>query len=130
MARRKLPTKPHKRSSAQFVPVPYDMLKHLNFRRLSADAVRVWLEMHLGYYGINNGEIGFSVRQAADCLHSGSGKASKAINELIEARFIVCTRDSSFNMKTRRAREWMLTTQPMGMGAASNEWKKITVPSK
>ena len=130
MARRKLPTKPHKRSSAQFVPVPYDMLKHPNFRRLSADAVRVWLEMHLGYYGINNGEIGFSVRQAADCLHSGSGKASKAINELIEARFIVCTRDSSFNMKTRRAREWMLTTQPMGMGAASNEWKKITVPSE
>ena len=128
MARRKLPTKPQKRSSAQFVPVPYDMLKHPNFRRLSADAVRVWLEMHLGYYGINNGEIGFSVRQAADCLHSGSGKASKAINELIEARFIICTRDSSFHMKTRRAREWMLTTQPMGMGAASNEWKKITVP--
>ena len=130
MARKKLPTKPHKPSSAQFVPVPYDMLKHPNFRRLSADAVRVWLEMHLGYYGINNGEIGFSVQQAMDCLHSGSGRASKAINELIEARFIVCTRDSSFNMKTRRARGWMLTTQPMGMGAASNEWKKITVPSK
>ena len=130
MARRKLPIKPLKRSSAQFVPVTYDMLKHPNFRRLSADAVRVWLEMHLGYYGINNGEIGFSVQQAMDCLHSGSGRASKAINELIEARFIICTRDSSFNMKTRRAREWMLTTQPTGMGAASNEWKKITVPSE
>ena len=104
------------------------MLKHPNFRCLSADAVRVWLEMHRGYHGVNNGEIGFSVQQAMDCLHSGSGRASKAINELIEARFIICTRDSSFNMKTRRAREWMLTTQPTGMGAASNEWKKITVP--
>jgi hypothetical protein len=92
--------------------------------------VRVWLEIHLAYNGSNNGEIGFSVQNAMDCLHSGSGKASKAINELIEARFIVCTRDSSFNMKTRRARECMLTTQPMGMGAASNEWKKITVPSE
>ena len=80
--------------------------------------------------GSNNGEIGFSVQQAMDCLRSGSGRASKAINELIEARFIVCTRDSSFNMKTRRARGWMLTNQPMGMGAASNEWKKITVPSE
>ena len=128
MARRKLPIKPHKRSSEQFVLVPFAMLKHPNFRRLSADAVRVWLEMHLGYYGINNGEIGFSVQQAMDCLHSGSGRASKAINELIEARFIICTRDSSFYMKTGRAREWMLTTQPTGMGAASNEWKKITVP--
>ena len=128
MARRKLPTKPHKRSSTQFVPIPYDMLKHPNFRRLSPDAVRVWLEMHLGYHGMNNGEIGFSVQKAMDCLHSGSGRASKAINELIEARFIICTRDSSFHMKTGRAREWMLTTQPTGMGAASNEWKKITVP--
>lgn len=128
MARSKLPTKPHKRSSAQFVPVLYEMLKHPNFRRLSPDAVRVWLEMHLGYHGINNGEIGFSVQKAMACLHSGSGRASKAINELIEARFIICTRDSSFHMKTGRAREWMLTTQPTGMGAASNEWKKITVP--
>ena len=128
MARRKLPIKPLKRSSAQFVPVTYDMLKHPNFRRLSADAVRVWLEIHRGYHGVNNGEISFSVQRAMDCLHSGSGRASKAINELIEARFIICTRDSSFHMKTRRAREWMLTTQPMGMGAASNEWKKFTVP--
>jgi hypothetical protein len=106
------------------------MLKHPNFRRLSADAVRVWLEMHLGYYGINNGEIGFSVRQAAACLHSGLGRASKAINELTEAGFIICMRDSSFNVKNRSSREWMLTTQPMEIGAASNEWKKITVPSE
>ncbi len=128
MARRKLPIKPLKRSSAQFVPVPYDMLKHPNFRRLSADAVRVWLEIHRGYHGVNNGEISFSVQQAMHCLHIGSGRASKAINELIEARFIICTRDSSFHMKTGKAREWMLTTQPTGMGAASNEWKKFTVP--
>ena len=128
MARRKLPIKPLKRSSAQFVPVTYDMLKHPNFRRLSADAVRVWLEIHRGYHGVNNGEISFSVQQAMHCLHSGSGRASKAINELIEARFIICTRDSSFHMKTGRAREWMLTTQPTGMGAASKELKKFTVP--
>ena len=129
MTRRKLPTKPHKRSSEQFVLVLFAMLKHPNFRRRSPEAVRAWLEMHVGYNGINNGDFGFSVQNAMDCLHSGSGKASKAINELIEARFIVCKRDSSFNMKTRRAREWMLTTQPMGMGAASNERKKFTVSS-
>ena len=128
MARRKLPIKPLKRSSAQFVPVTYDMLKHPNFRRLSTDAVRIWLEIHRGYHGVNNGEISFSVQQAMHCLHSGSGRASKAINELIKARLIICTRDSSFHMKTGRAREWMLTTQPTGMGAASNEWKKFTVP--
>ena len=124
MPRKKLPIKPHKRSNAQFVSVPYAMLKHPNFRALSADAKAVWLEIHLGFYGSNNGCISFSVRQAAECLHSGMGRASKAINELIAARFIICMRDSSFNMKSGRAREWMLTTQPMGIGAASNDWKK------
>ena len=121
MARRHLLIKPHKRSSAQFVPVPYDILKHPNFRRLSADAVRVWLEMHFGYFGINNGDIGFSVRQAAACLHSWLGRGSKALDELKEAKFIICMRDSSFNMKNRRSREWKLTIQPMEIGAASNE---------
>lgn len=124
MARNKLPIKPHKRDKGQHVRVPYDMIKHPNFRLLSADAVRVWLEMHIGFNGSNNGSISFSVRQAAECLHSGMSRAKKAIDELIAAQFIICTRDSSFNMKTRRAREWMLTTQPMGIGAASNDWKK------
>ena len=124
MARRKLQIKPHKRDKGQYVRVPYDMIKHPNFRALSADAKAVWLEIHLGFHGSNNGSIGFSVRQAAECLHSGMSRAKKAIDELIAAQFIICTRGSSFNMKTGRAREWMLTTQPMGIGAASNDWKK------
>ena len=56
-----------------------------------------------------------------DCLHSGFGRASKAINELMEARFIICKRESSFNMNTGRAREWMLTTQPMEIGSSCND---------
>ena len=124
LVRKKPPIKPHKRDKGQHVRVPYDMIKHPNFRLLSADAVRVWLEMHIGFNGSNNGCISFSVRQAAECLHSGMGRALKAINQLIAVQFIICTRDSSFNMKSGRAREWILTTQPMGIGAASNDWKK------
>ena len=124
MPRKKLPIKPYKRDKGQYVRVPYDMIKHPNFRALSADAKAVWLEIHLGFNGSNNGSIGFSVRKAAECLHSGMGRAKKAIDELIAGHFIICKRGSSFNMKTGRAREWMLTTQPMEVGAASNDWKK------
>ena len=120
MARRKLQIKPHKRDKGQHVRVPYDMIKHPNFRALSADAKAVWLEIHLGFHG----SIGFSVRQAAECLHSGMSRAKKAIDDLIAAQFIMCNRGFSFNMKIGRGREWMLTTQPMGIGAASNDWKK------
>lgn len=128
MSRRKPPHKPHKRGNEQYVAIPYAWLRHPNFRRLSADAVRVFLEMHLGYNGYNNGQIGFSVRQAAHCLHSGAGRAKRAIDELEQFCFVECTRESSFNLKTKKAREWRLTTQPMEIGAASNDWKKITVP--
>ena len=124
MARKKLPIKPHKRDKGQHVRVPYDMIKHPNYRELSADAKAVSLEIHLGFHGSNNGSMGFSLRQAAECLHSGMSRAKKAIDELIAAQFIICTRGSSFNMKTGRAREWMLTTQPMGIGTAINDWKK------
>ena len=75
--------------------------------------------MHLGFYGSNNGSVGFSVRQAAACLHSGQGRAKKALDELERLRFIECTRQSSFNVKTKTAREWRLTTQPIAKGAAS-----------
>ena len=124
MPSRKPPHKPQKRGNEQYVAIPYAWLRHPNFRRLSSDAVRVFLEMHLGFYGSNNGSVGFSVRQAAACLHSGQGRAKKALDELERLRFIECTRQSSFNVKTKTAREWRLTTQPMDKGAASNDWKK------
>ena len=128
MPSRKPPHKPHKRGNEQYVAIPYAWLRHPNFRRLSSDAVRVFLEMHLGFHGHNNGQIGFSVRQAKDCLHSGGGRATRAINQLEQLCFIECTRESSFNLKTKMAREWRLTTQPIEKGAAGHDWKKITVP--
>ena len=128
MPRSKLPIKPHKQGRGQYVAIPYDWLRHPNFRRLSPDAVRVFLEMHLGFHGHNNGQIGFSVRQAKECLHSGDGRAKRALDQLERLCFIECTRQSSFNLKTKKAREWRLTTQPMDKGAAGNDWKKITPP--
>ena len=64
------------------------------------------------------------MRQGLECLYSGMSRAERAIDEMIAAHLTICTGDSSFNMKTRRAREWMLTTQPIGISAVSNDWKK------
>ena len=124
----KLPIKPFKEGKGQYVAIPYAWLRDPRFRYLSADAFRVFVEMHLGFHGSNNGSIGFSVRQAAACLHSGSGRAKRAIDELEQLRFVECTRQSSFNLKTKHSREWRLTTQPMEKGPPGHDWKKITVP--
>ena len=124
MGRHKHPGKPHKRDKGQYVAIPYAMIKHGSFKALSADAVRVLIEMHLGFHGYNNGQIGFSIRQAMNCLGSGSGRAKKALDKLQELQFIACHAQSSFNMKTKKAREWEITYQPMPKGPPSHLWKK------
>ena len=124
MGRHKYPGKPHKRDKGQYVAIPYSMLRHPAYQALSADARCILTQMHLGFHGHNNGEIGFSIRQAMECLGSGSGRAKKALDKLQELKFIVCHAQSSFTMKTKKAREWEITFQPMPNGLASNLWKK------
>ena len=123
MSKRKHPGKPHKRAEGQHVRLPYSLLRHPAFQALSADAIRVLIQMHLGFHGYNNGRVGFSVRQAAECLHSGSGRATRAIDQLQEYGFIICHAQSSFNMKTKKSREWEITFQDMPNGPPSHTWK-------
>lgn len=125
MGRNKHPGKPHKRTNGQYIGLPYAMLRHSAFQALSADAVRVLIQMHLGFHGMNNGQIGFSLRQAQLCLQSGSERAKRAFDQLQDYGFIVCHSNSSFTMKTKRAREWEITFQPMPDGHTSHKWRKI-----
>ena len=125
MAKNKHPGKPHKRNHGQFVAIPYSMIEHPSYKALSPDAKCVLVEMHLGFHGHNNGRVGFSIRQAAECLHSGKGRATRAMNELQERRFIICHAQSSFNMKTKKSREWEITFREMPNGPPSHAWKKL-----
>jgi hypothetical protein len=50
MTRRKHPGKPHKRDKGQFVAIPYAMLRHAAFMALSPDAIRILLQIHLGFH--------------------------------------------------------------------------------
>jgi hypothetical protein len=124
MSRRKHPGKPHKRDKSQYVGLPYAMLKDPAFMALSSDAVRVLIQMHLVFHGMNNGQISFSTRQAMQCLQSGSERAKRALDQLQVTGFIVCHAQSSFTMKTKKAREWEITFRPMPNGPPSHLWKK------
>ena len=125
MGRRKHPGKPHKRAEGQYLLLPYAMIKHPSFKALSASAVRVLIEMSLGFHGHNNGQIGFGVRQARKCLGSGQGKAKQALDQLQEYGFIVCHFEGSFHLKTKQASEWEITFQPMPNRPPSHAWKKL-----
>ena len=125
MAKSKHPGKPRKRNNGQYVAIPYSMIEHPSYKALSPDTKCVLIEMHLGFHGHNNGRVGFSIRQAAKCLHSRKGRTTRAMNELQERHFIICHAKSNFNMKTKKSREWEITSQEMPSGPPSHAWKKL-----
>ena len=120
MSWRKHPGKPNKRDKVQYVGLPHAMLIHPAFMALSSDAVRVLIQIHLGFHGMNNGQIAFSTRQAMQYLLSGSERAKGAFDQLQLTGFIVCHFQSSFTVKMRKAREWEITFQPMPNGPHSH----------
>ena len=85
MAKKKHP----KRSGGQFVALPHFMLNHEKFALLSGNATKLYIQLFAQYNGHNNGDFScaFSVMKQKG-WHS-SGTLQKAINELMDAKFIV-----------------------------------------
>ena len=81
--------------------------------------------MHLRFHGYNNERVGFRIRQAVKCLHSGKGRATRAMGQQQKQGFIYCHAQSSFNMTTKKSREWEITFQLMSNGPPSHTLKKI-----
>jgi DNA-binding XRE family transcriptional regulator len=89
------------------------MLKSLAWRSLTGNAIKLLIVVWQRHNGVNNGEISFSVREAADVGLSKSA-AWRAFRELREKGFLAITRESAFSLKTHAARCWRLTAEPSG----------------
>jgi hypothetical protein len=63
--------------------------------------------------GINNGEISYSVREAA-AIGLSAPTASRMFAVLIERGFLKCTKAAAFHVKNREARLWALTAYKIG----------------
>jgi hypothetical protein len=106
----------------RFVQLNHWMLKSPAWKTLPPNAKAVLLHMWQRNNGTNNGYISYAVREAEEIGVSRSA-AARAIEECIDRGFLVCTRDSAFNVKTRaafdndgtqaesRARLWRLTAE-------------------
>lgn len=118
------------KDSGRFAAVPHYIARSPAWRHVSANARCVWLELVLRYNAQNNGEIPLSCREVAYDLGISKNTAGKAFGELVEVGLIRMTADSSFNLKTKKARRWRLThladdrtNQP-----SSGEWHKWCPP--
>ena len=87
------------------------------------------LEVCQRYNGTNNGQISFSVREAAEVLSLTKNVPSKLFLELQDKGFLVKTMASSFSLKTKTATEWRLTAEPCGGEPATKDFMRWKPPN-
>jgi hypothetical protein len=97
------------------------MLRSPAWRALSPNGKAVLLHLWERHNGSNNGQIVYEVRAAAEIGLTRS-PAARALAELIELGFLRITRDSAFRIKTKEAREWAITAEPIDGQAATKDF--------
>jgi hypothetical protein len=104
-----MPSKRNKDKDSRHVRLYHWFLKSDAWRSLSPIERALYVEIVTRYNGSNNGRIGFGVRDAAKGLHISKAGAARAFAGLQVCGFIVATKRSAFNIKTKMATEWRLT---------------------
>ena len=107
----------------RWVIVYHDMIKCPAYRELPGDAVKVLLALWTKFNGVNNGDIGFGVRDAA-AVGIGRDGTSDALRWLEALGFIECTEAAA--MLGRRSRRWRLTEEAIGEAKATRDCRKLS----
>jgi len=96
----------------RYIALPHWMLRSPAWRALSPNGKAVLLHLWERHNGSNNGQIVYAVREAAE-IGIGRSNAAVALGELLDLGFLRITRDSAFRIKTKEAREWAITAEPI-----------------
>jgi hypothetical protein len=96
-----------------------DRLRPSAWQSLGVVSRALYVELASRYHGANNGEIIFSVRQAAHALHVSKDTAARGFEDLQARGFIAVRRKGGFNLKEQKgqATEWRLTEFGYGSDA-------------
>ena len=94
----------------RFVRLTNGMMDTTAWQTLDGNARAVYIELARLYRGVgtNNGQIGFSARQAARAIQVSTATAARAMIHLQDRGFIVAVTKGHFTRK-RQATRWRLT---------------------
>jgi hypothetical protein len=94
----------------RYVRLTYDLMQSEAWRSLDGNARAIYIELAMLYRGVgtNNGQIGFSARQAARTILVSPATAARAMIHLQDRGFIVAVTKGNFTRK-RHATRWRLT---------------------
>jgi len=112
----------------RFLQLPHFLLTSEAWKSLNPIERTLFIEVAQRYNGHNNGEIGLGVRAAGEALHVRPQTVGNAFHVLIETGFLKVGRDSAFNVKSRLAREWIVTLFPHCDCLASRDFMRWRPP--
>lgn len=111
------------RNGGTFVMLTHSMIDSPAWKSLPAPAQALWLHIRRRFNGNNNGEIPLSCREASELLNISKNTASHLFDVLIERGFIKIGEHSSFTLKIKRSRRWIMTHETYDRKAPTNEWR-------
>jgi hypothetical protein len=114
-------------SGERFIALPHWMLRSPAWRALSPNGKAVLLHLWERHNGTNNGQIVYEVRAAPE-IGIGKSNAAVALAELVDLGFLRITRDSAFRIKTKEAREWAITAEPIDGRPPTKEFMQWRPP--
>ncbi len=127
---RKVNSKGRGKHGPRFLQLHHYLLHCEAWRSLKPVRRSIYIEIAQRFNGSNNGEISFSVREAASCVHCSKDTASEAFHELEEKGFIRRNICGSFNYKLRHATTWILTQHPHNGESPTKDfmkWKPVNL---
>lgn len=79
-----------------FAGIPRHVMDHPDYINLSGSAIKLLLNLCYQYKGNNNGNLTAAWTIQKKCGFKSKATLSKALNELVKAGMIVCTREGKF----------------------------------
>jgi len=116
------------KGEGQYMPLPYNLTRSVAFRRLTGNALKVFIELRSRFNGANNGRLSLSYQDAADLLGMSKSSVKRAFDELVEKGFLKKRREGQWY--GRLAAEYILTTERHDGHLATHDWKRWTEPSR
>ncbi len=113
MARNRSKTHNRKDGSGPFGALPKVVWEHPDYCALSGSAVKLLMDLACQYNGRNNGDL--TVAHSVLKLRgwASRGTISRAIQELLDADLVICTREGRFTNPGGRCGLYALTWKPI-----------------
>lgn len=85
-----------RKGSGRFAGIPHAVMDHPDYATLSANAVRLLLELLRQYNGYNNGDLSATFSVLKKRGFGSKGTIAKVLQELEQRGFLICTRSWKF----------------------------------